>query len=34
MQVHAPIGIQVKSQTTAEIAINIAAEIIQVKMQG
>ncbi|MFN8248375.1 MAG: XdhC family protein [Ferruginibacter sp.] len=34
MQVHAPIGIQVKSQTTAEIAISIAAEIIQVKNAG
>ena len=30
-QVHAPIGLQIKSQTTDEIAISIAAEIIAVK---
>ena len=30
-QVHAPIGIQIKSQTTGEIAISIAAEIIAIK---
>ncbi len=30
-QVHAPIGIQVKSQTADEIAVSIAAEIIAVK---
>lgn len=29
--VHSPIGIQVKSQTTAEIAVSIAAEIIAIK---
>lgn len=33
-QVHAPIGIQVKSQTTTEIAISIAAEIIKVKNEN
>ncbi len=30
-KIHAPIGIQIKSQTTEEIAVSIAAEIIQVK---
>lgn len=30
-QVHAPIGLQIKSQTTDEIAISIAAEIIAIK---
>ena len=30
-KIHAPLGIQIKSQTPAEIAISIAAEIIQVK---
>jgi xanthine dehydrogenase accessory factor len=30
-KIHSPIGIQVKSQTTAEIAVSIAAEIISVK---
>ncbi|MEO6722048.1 MAG: XdhC family protein [Ferruginibacter sp.] len=30
-KVHAPVGIQIKSQTPQEIAISIAAEIIQVK---
>lgn len=30
-QVHAPIGLQIKSQSTAEIAVSIAAEIISVK---
>lgn len=29
--IHAPIGIQIKSQTPEEIAVSIAAEIIQVK---
>ena len=29
--IHSPIGMQIKSQTTAEIAISIAAEIIAVK---
>ena len=29
--IHAPIGIQVKSQTTPEIAVSIAAEIISIK---
>jgi xanthine dehydrogenase accessory factor len=29
--VHAPIGIKINSQTPVEIAISIAAEIIQVK---
>jgi len=32
-QVHAPIGIAIKSQTPDEIAISIAAQIIQVKNQ-
>ncbi|MFT3911165.1 MAG: XdhC family protein [Ferruginibacter sp.] len=32
--IHSPIGIQVKSQTTTEIAISIAAEIISVKNMG
>ncbi len=30
-QIHSPIGIQIKSQTPEEIAVSIAAEIIQVK---
>lgn len=30
-RLHAPIGVQIKSQTPAEIAISIAAEIIKVK---
>ena len=30
-QIHAPIGLQIKSQTTEEIAVSIAAEIIEVK---
>lgn len=30
-KIHAPIGIQIKSQTTEEIAVSIAAEIIAVK---
>ena len=30
-RVHAPIGIQIKSQTPAEIAVSIAAEIISIK---
>ena len=30
-KIHAPIGIQIKSQTPEEIAISIAAEIIKVK---
>lgn len=29
--IHSPVGIQIKSQTTAEIAVSIAAEIIAVK---
>jgi len=29
--IHSPIGIQIKSQTTAEIAVSIAAEIIAIK---
>ena len=29
--IHAPIGIPIKSRTTAEIAVSIAAEIINVK---
>ncbi len=32
--IHAPIGISIKSQTTEEIAISIAAEIIAVKNQS
>ncbi|MEJ7611247.1 MAG: XdhC family protein [Ferruginibacter sp.] len=32
-KIHAPIGIPIKSQTTAEIAVSIAAEIIAVKNQ-
>ena len=30
-RIHAPIGIQIKSQTTEEIAVSIAAEIIKLK---
>jgi xanthine dehydrogenase accessory factor len=30
-KIHAPIGMQIKSQTPEEIAISIAAEIIQIK---
>jgi xanthine dehydrogenase accessory factor len=30
-QIHAPIGINIKSQTPEEIAVSIAAEIIKVK---
>ena len=30
-QLHAPIGIQIRSQTPEEIAVSIAAQIIQVK---
>ena len=33
-QLHAPIGIQIKSETAAEIAISVAAQLIQVKNQG
>ncbi len=29
--IHSPVGVQIKSQTTAEIAVSIAAEIIAVK---
>ncbi|MGZ8523518.1 MAG: XdhC family protein [Chitinophagaceae bacterium] len=32
-QIHAPVGLQIKSQTPEEIAVSIAAEIIQVKNQ-
>ncbi len=32
-QVHAPVGLTIKSQTPAEIAVSIAAEIIQIKNQ-
>ncbi len=34
MKVHSPIGLDIKSQTTEEIAISIAAEIISVKNSG
>jgi len=30
-QVHAPVGLQIKSQTATEIAISIAAELIAKK---
>jgi xanthine dehydrogenase accessory factor len=30
-RLRAPIGLQIKSQTPAEIAVSIAAEIIQIK---
>jgi xanthine dehydrogenase accessory factor len=30
-KMHAPIGLNIKSQTTEEIAISIASEIIRVK---
>ena len=33
-KVHAPIGLPIKSETTDEIAVSIAAEIIRVKNQG
>jgi xanthine dehydrogenase accessory factor len=32
--VHAPVGLNIKSQTPEEIAISIAAEIIKVKNQA
>lgn len=32
-QIHAPVGVPVKSQTPEEIAVSIAAEIIQIKNQ-
>jgi xanthine dehydrogenase accessory factor len=32
-KVHAPIGIDIKSETTAEIAISIAAQLIQIRNQ-
>ena len=32
-QVHAPIGIDIKSETTSEIAISIAAQLIKIKNQ-
>ena len=32
-QVHAPVGLTIKSQTPEEIAVSIAAEIIQIKNQ-
>jgi len=33
-QVYAPIGLDIKSETAAEIAISVAAQLIQVKNQG
>ncbi len=33
-KIHAPVGIQIKSQTPEEIAVSIAAEIIKVKNQN
>ena len=30
-QIHAPIGLSIKSQTPEEIAVSVAAEIIRVK---
>jgi xanthine dehydrogenase accessory factor len=32
-QIHTPVGIQINSQSPEEIAVSIAAEIIQVKNQ-
>jgi xanthine dehydrogenase accessory factor len=33
-QVHAPIGLDIKSETVAEIAISVAAQLIQIKNKG
>lgn len=33
-QLHAPIGIDIKSETAAEIAISVAAQLIQIKNKG
>ena len=33
-QVHAPIGLDIKSETPAEIAISVAAQLIQIKNKG
>ena len=33
-QVHAPIGLDIKSETAAEIAISVAAQLIQIKNKG
>ena len=30
-EVHAPIGLDIKSETAAEIAISVAAQLIQIK---
>lgn len=33
-KIHAPIGLEINSQTPEEIAVSIAAEIIKVKTKG
>jgi xanthine dehydrogenase accessory factor len=33
-QVHAPIGLDIKSETPAEIAVSVAAQLIQIKNKG
>jgi xanthine dehydrogenase accessory factor len=33
-QVYAPIGLDIKSETAAEIAISVAAQLIQIKNKG